>query len=59
MIIPAFILDIMLFVYQNTALRLYKIPLVKRSEYIVYDRANLDYLNIIEKVNCIYCSYFN
>lgn len=59
MIVPAIILDIFLFVYQNTALRLYKVPLVKRSEYIIFERRHLDYLNWIQKINCLYCSYVN
>lgn len=59
MIIPAIILDIFLFIYQQTAIRLYNIPLVKRSDYIVFDRKKLDYLNFIQKINCIYCSYVN
>lgn len=59
MIIPAVILDIFLFMYQNTAIRLYGIPLVKRGEYIKLDRKSLDYLNWFEKVNCLYCSYVN
>ncbi len=59
MLIPAFILDIFLFIYQNTAIRLYKIPVVKRSDYIVFDRKELAYLNLIQKINCMYCSYFN
>ena len=57
--ISAFILDIWLIIYQNTAIRLYKIPLTKRSDYIVFDRKELAYLNWIQKLNCIYCSYFN
>jgi len=59
MIIPAVILDFSLFIYQNTAVRLYKIPLAKRSDYIVFDRKELAYLNWIQKINCIYCSYVN
>lgn len=59
MIIPVAFLDLFLFVYQVCAFPLYKIPRVKRSEYIVYDRQFLDYLNIIQKVNCLYCSYAN
>jgi hypothetical protein len=59
MLLPAFILDIFLFIYQNTAIRLYKIPLAKRSDYIVFDRGQLAYLNWIQKIDCIYCSYFN
>jgi len=59
MIIPSVFLDICLFIYQQTALRLYWIPLVKRSDYIVFDRNKLDYLNNIQKFNCMYCSYIN
>jgi len=59
MLIPAFFLDLCLFIYQNTAIRLYKIPLAKRSDYIVFDRSQLAYLNWIQKIDCIYCSYFN
>lgn len=59
MIIPALMLDIFLFIYQQTALRLYKIPLVKRSDYIHYDRKHLNYLNLLQKINCLYCSYVN
>lgn len=59
MIVPAVFLDIFLFVYQQTAIRLYGIPLVNRSDYVVFDRRHLDYLNWIQKFNCLYCSYFN
>jgi hypothetical protein len=59
MIIPALILDVFLTVFQWTAFSLYKIPKVKRSEYIIYDRRFLDYLNFIQKINCLYCSYVN
>ena len=59
MLIPGIFLDIWLFIYQNTAIRLYKIPLAKRSDYVVFDRKQLAYLNWIQKLNCIYCSYFN
>lgn len=59
MIIPSVILDIFLLIYQQTALRLYWIPLVKRSDYIIFDRRHLDYLNWFQKFNCLYCSYVN
>lgn len=59
MFIPWILLDISLFIYQQTAFRLYSIPLVKRSEYILFDRKHLSYLNIIQKINCLYCSYMN
>lgn len=56
---PVVFMDIVLFIYQQTAFRLYKIPLVRRKDYIVYDRKYLDYLNWIQKFNCMYCSYVN
>jgi hypothetical protein len=59
MVIPAWILDGFLWVYQNINFRVYKIPFVKREDYIVYDRGSLEYLHPIEKLGCVYCSYFN
>ena len=59
MIVPAVVLDIFLLVYQWTAFPLYRIPRVKRGEYILFDRKYLDYLNWFDKLNCLYCSYVN
>jgi len=58
-IVPAVFLDLFVTVYQTVNFRVYKIPLVRRSDYIVFDRHYLAYLNIVEKINCLYCSYFN
>ncbi|MEA1911199.1 MAG: flagellar biosynthetic protein FliR, partial [Spirochaetota bacterium] len=38
---------------------IYKIPKVKRKDYVVMDRYNLFYLDKVEKINCWYCEYFN
>jgi hypothetical protein len=35
------------------------IPRVKRLDCLVIDRHRLGYLNAIEKVHCLYCSYAN
>ncbi|MEI7891003.1 MAG: hypothetical protein WCI36_03450 [bacterium] len=59
MLIPAVILDVFITIYQFFAFPLYGIPKVKRSEYFVYDRRFLDYLNVIQKVHCVYCTYVN
>lgn len=59
MIIPAIFLDICITIYQAIAFRLYRIPRVQRSEYIIYDRRFLDYLNFQQKLQCLYCSYVN
>lgn len=57
MIIPLAALDLFLFVYQAICFPLYGIPRVRRSDYVVLDRHHLAYLNVIEKLNCIYCGY--
>ena len=58
-IVPAVFLDIMVSIFHSVCFRLYGIPMVKRSDYIVVDRHGLQYLNLIEKLNCIYCGYFS
>jgi hypothetical protein len=57
--IPFILLDIFLCLYQSICFPIYGIPKVKRSEYMIFDREDLPYLNIIEKFNCFYCSYGN
>lgn len=59
MILPAVLLDIILFIYQQVVFRVFKFKFIKRSDYIIYDHQYLGYLNAIEKLNCLYCSYFN
>ncbi|MBL4888469.1 MAG: hypothetical protein JKX97_00435 [Candidatus Lindowbacteria bacterium] len=59
MLIPLLAMDIALFIYQQVCFRLYKISLVRRSDYVVIDRHRLSYLNAFEKLNCIYCGYGN
>lgn len=45
--------------YQFVCFPLYRIPRVRRRDYLVFDRSMLAYLNVIEKFNCAYCSYAN
>lgn len=59
LIVPALLLDLSLFCYQAICFRLYGIARIKRSDYIVIDRHQLAYLNIIERLNCVYCGYMN
>lgn len=58
-IIPIAFLDVMVSMYQAICFRVYGIPRVKRSEYVVFDHQFLAYLNPVEKINCMYCSYAN
>ena len=59
MVVPVIILDIFITIYHLVVFSLYHIPKVKRSDFIVYDRKFLDYLNVIQKIHCLYCSYAN
>ena len=57
--VPLALLDLFCLVYQAVCFPAYHIPKVKRSEYLVFDRGDLPYLNTIQKFNCFYCSYAN
>ena len=59
LIIPFVLIDIWVMAYQAICFPIYKIPKVRRRDYLVFDRHHLAYLNIIEKINCAYCSYCN
>lgn len=58
-LIPALFLDLAVSIFQAVCFRVYGIPRVKRQRYIVIDHQSLAYLNLIEKLNCLYCGYFN
>jgi hypothetical protein len=58
-IIPSLLMDVTISLYQAVCFPLYGIPKVNRQDYIVFDRQYLHYLNLIEKLNCAYCSYVN
>ena len=57
--IPFILMDLFVTVYQSICFPIYRIPKVRRADYIVFDREDLPYLNLIEKFNCFYCSYGN
>ncbi|WP_292654263.1 hypothetical protein [Nitratifractor sp.] len=59
MIVPAVILDLCVTVYQAVCFPVYGIPKVRRRDYITLDRHRLPYLNALQKLNCVYCGYFN
>jgi len=56
---PMVLLDLFVWFYQWVCFPLYGLARVKRADYFVFDRVHLGYLNIIEKINCAYCSYGN
>lgn len=57
--VPLLLLDLAVTIYQAICFPVYKITKVERSEYFIYDRQLLPYLNWIERANCLYCSYGN
>ena len=58
-IIPFVLLDLFVSVYQTVCFPVYGIPKARRRDYIAIDRNNLRYLNALEGLNCMYCSYGN
>jgi hypothetical protein len=59
LIVPTLLFHAVIEMYHQVCFRIYKIPLVKPKEYFNFDRRLLPYLNLLEKFNCLYCSYFN
>lgn len=59
LIFPLILLDLWLWIFQLICFTTYKIKKVQRSEYILFDRGRLKYLNLIESYNCNYCAYAN
>ncbi len=59
LVIPIALVDLWVMAYQAVCFPIYKIPKVRRRDYLVFDRHHLAYLNVIEKINCAYCSYAN
>lgn len=57
--IPFLLMDLFVTLYQTICFPVYRIPRVRRGDYITFDRADLPYLNLVEKFNCFYCSYGN
>ncbi len=57
MVVLLAVADLSFTLYQHICLRAFGVPRVTRSEYLFFDRHRLVYLNPIEKLNCVYCSY--
>ena len=59
LIIPLALADAWVSAYQAICFRAYGLQRFKRSDYLAFDRHKLNYLNIIEKLNCDFCAYAN
>jgi hypothetical protein len=53
------VMDIFVTQFQFFYFGIFKIPKIKRSDYIVIDRHLLKKLNFFQKLNCVYCGYAN
>jgi hypothetical protein len=59
MIIPLVITDLFVSFFQAACFPIYGIKKVRRSDYLVFDRKYLGYMNFVEKFHCTYCDYAN
>ena len=59
LIIPFVMLDLLVTLYQRLCFPVYRIALVRRADFIRIDRHHLQYLNALQKLNCVYCGYCN
>ncbi len=59
LLVPLVLLDLFVTVYQKVCFPAYGIETVQRGRFFAFDRQYLAYLNMIEKINCAYCSYAN
>lgn len=59
LIVPIVLIDLWISLYQAICFRAYGITRVRRADFIALDRRRLPYLNAIEALNCLYCSYAN
>jgi hypothetical protein len=57
--LPLVLLDLWITVYQAICFRVWDVKRVRRRDFFATDRHKLPYLNAVEKVNCLYCSYAN
>lgn len=58
-LVPFALLDLCIEIYQTICFPIFGIPRARRGDYFVLDRALLPYLNPLQKLNCLYCSYAN
>jgi hypothetical protein len=58
-LIPFLLLDLTVTIYQAVCFPVYGVPKVPRRDYLIFDRGRLAYLNGVEKIGCVYCSYAN
>jgi hypothetical protein len=59
LLVPLAVVDVWVTAYQWICFPVYGVPRVPRRRYWRLDRGKLQYLNGIEKANCVFCGYAN
>jgi hypothetical protein len=59
LILPITLLDALASLYQTVCFPLYRIPRIERGQFMQIRRSGLEALNIVDRLNCYYCSYAN
>jgi hypothetical protein len=57
--LPLLLLDVWVTICQAVLFPLLRVAPVVRRDYLVFDRHRLPYLNLIQRLNCLYCGYAN
>ena len=57
MVFPIALLDACVSFYQWSCFPIYGIPKLSRSQFIIFDRQELKYLDWVSKFHCTYCAY--
>ena len=59
LVVPFALLDLSVSLYQAICFRAWDVKRVRRRDFFAIDRHKLPYLNALEKITCVYCSYTN
>jgi len=59
LIVPIVLLDAVATLYQQVCFPIYRMHKIPRSHYMQIKRVGLESLNIVDRLNCYYCSYAN
>ncbi|MCW3783740.1 hypothetical protein [Defluviimonas salinarum] len=59
LILPFVLIDLWVSLYQAICFPVYGIQKVRRADHMAFDHRHLAYLNGLQKLNCLYCSYCN
>ncbi|MFC7690136.1 hypothetical protein ACFQY5_11565 [Paeniroseomonas aquatica] len=57
LVLPLVLVDLFTTLYQRVCFPVYGIGRVRRDDYVIIDRHLLSYLNLLEKLDCVYCGY--